>query len=214
MKHSISRVYMFLIIVSMMSVICFCGTVTASGKTVKSTVYHQVIKTGDSAYCNCDYGICKVNLKTGEVTWLLKLPKSWVGISGYGYMKIEGEYLYYENRSGSAYTTSVNRINLRSKENQVLARSSGMDSKKPYYIISYAIKDCKLYVSGYKVNWVMELNGESKEKSSARIILTHRKSNKKGYSIIQKGDLEEKGYAKWYLKKPNGERIYLAKVKN
>lgn len=244
MKHRIRRLYILLAVVSMMSFICFCYTAAAAGATVQSTVYTQVIKSGKNAYCNCAKGICKVNLKTGKVTWLLKIPKSGISLMGYNYMQKKGNYLYYECLGSTELTTTVNRINLKTKKNQVLASSSGMDAKRPYHIDSYAIKGSKLYVSGYKTiynegaeddyddyddddddddydddeelpfSWVMNLDGKSKKNTSIGARFKLKKSNKKGYSVVQKGKIYESGdSAKWYLKKPHGKRIYLGKAK-
>lgn len=230
MKHSIKRFYMLLTVVSMMSFICFCYTVAAAGATVKSTVYTQVIKSGNNAYCNCEKGICKVSLKTGKVTWLLKVPKSWITYAGYNYMQKKGNYLYYESLSSSAFTTTVNRINLKTKKIQVVAKVSN-----DMIINAYAIKGSKLYVSGTKYvydedddeddddddeeyeipfNLVMNLDGKSKKNTSIEARFMEKKSNKKGYSVVQKGNLDKVGdTAKWYLKKPNGKRVYLGKAK-
>ena len=199
--------------------ICTPVSMASTSKTIKMTTYSDVLKDGNTVYCNTFLGISKVDLTNGKVSLFVKNPDyDYLGFDG---MKIHKGYLYYFRNGTAIASTLLYRINLKSKKKQVLA-SAG--SKTFYGIDGYAIKKNKLYITGWKdkgnkeitVKRVAKLNGKSKKKTSIKVKnywKTEKKTNAAGYELLYNLEDydEDEGYGtvSWYLLTPEGDEYYL-----
>ena len=191
----------------------------ASSGTLKSTVYTGVIKNGNTVYCSTSAGIYKVKLKNQKVVKKTRLVKSYEN-NVVNTMKLKGNYLYYT----CFYPVGeyMNRVNVKTgKEEEIFGPYKGRFKKcMSVSVLSYAFKGKKLYArinygdgdeKDYKKTFVSKLNGKSPEKTSVKIKSTEKASNKKGYTIVEKGIETEDSYeTKCYLKTPKG-KFYLGK---
>ena len=195
----------------------------AASKSKKMTVYDQVIKKGNYAYCTgVGRNLYKVNLKTGKVTNLITGntgPEVHNHVS-YVYpirnvrsMKLKGKYLYYISAQTQGPGEALYRINVNTGKIKRLA-STSMGR------ITYVIKGSKIYyyidkMDGKKRCKVMKLNGKSRKKTSIVPKMKSKKSNVKGYSSIindvsKETDYEYIGDVRTYLVAP-GRTILTAK---
>lgn len=185
---------------------------SAATKTVKSTTYDQVVKSGNTAYCAGANALYKVKLtkngKVKKVTCTYKGGPAWDKKARLiRNMKKKGKYLYYVDFGGSdGSVTYLKRMNTATKKSKKIVFTDNM-----FY--GYAIKKGKLYAKYHDDDKVvkksMKLNGKSKKKTSKKIVMKTKKSNAKGYSMKYKA---KKGYIKAYLKTPKGT-YYLGKTK-
>lgn len=186
---------------------------SAASKTVSSTTYDQVVKSGNTAYCAGAYAIYKVKLsKSGKVKKVTRIVNGGTvwdsGTRMIRHMMKKGKYLYYVDYGacdGSA--TNLKRVNTETKKTKKLVFTDNV-----FY--GYAIKDKKLFAKydsdGKAIKRSMKLNGKSKKKTSKKIVMKTHKSNKKGYSMKYK---DVNGYVEAYLKTPKGT-FYLGKTKH
>ena len=148
--------------------------VAKSSKTKTITAYRQVVVNGNYAYCAAYDGLYKVNLKTE--TKKLMVPAAPDADSSVGRMKIYKGYLYYVDWSNQLYA-KLHRIKLSGKNKKFLAN-----------IVDYAISNNKIYYIAEtkyekRIKKSMKLNGKGKKKSSYKVVLKEKKSNKAGYYI-------------------------------
>ena len=173
----------------------------ASKKTLKMTVYTEVLVKGGYAYCCSVKGIYKVNLKTHSVKRLVKQPvPEFCSFSNLRYHK---GFLYFENLSDSI-GGDLYRVKLSGKSKKNLGYNMG----------DYYLKKSKLFYETYNDDpekpycIKMKLNGKNKKKvSSYKVRCREKRSNKKGYSIVMK-ELNE-DTTQYLLKLPSGKRIKL-----
>ena len=173
----------------------------ASKKTLKMTVYTDVLVKGGYAYCSSIKGLYKVNLKTHAVKRLVKQEAP--GICEFTNLKYYKGYLYYEDLT-SSIGGCLYRIKLSGKGKKDLGGNMG----------DYYLKKSKLYYETYKSNPTkpyclkMKLNGKNKKKVSKYTVSCRQKrSNKKGYSVVWK-ELSN-GKTQYLLKLPSGKKIKL-----
>ena len=201
-----------------------------SKKTLKATVYDDVLKNGNYAYCLAAYNglesrLYKVNLKTGKVT---RLTGKMLNPKG---MKYRKGYLYFASGSTDTDEGALYRIGVKSKKKKKLAQVSVMYS--PYYVLGKN----KIYYKHVKYDWdkdtfirkykQMNYDGSGKKyNKNITIKMSHKKSNATGYRLRY---VEHKGetyydedwdeyvteiYYKCYLIKPDGSKIYLCKAED
>lgn len=218
---------MLLLMVAFTCIPVASGSIEASAaiKEMKGTVYSEVIKRGNTAYCayneDGDYTILKVDLNTGKKTRLVRNAFRMKG------MKQRGSYLYY----GVGFETpqfNLYRVNVKTGKKQKLARVYSVGSGYPAYVLG---KTRIYYREAYwskKTDFVasrnrkIKLNGTDKKRLyNTRIRVSNKRANVSGYKVIYKGvnyhydsDFEDYVYDYYncYLKKPDGSQIYLAKV--
>lgn len=148
----------------------------AKSKTKTMTAYDQVIVNGGYAYCAAYDGLYKVNLKTESKKLLVPAadPEARTTV---GEMKIYKGYLYYTN--GGVVSPKLYRIKLSGKNKKFLGN-----------IVNYAISNGRIYYttrskSGKILKKSMKLDGTNKKKSSYKVKMTYKNSNKSGYHIDQ-----------------------------
>jgi len=202
-----NRNYLRTFAITLLAFIVACSfsitTVSAAGskkaKVKKSTVYDEVIKSGNTVYCACDGIIAKVNLKTGKVKVLSNTPY-WF----YTCMKKKGKYIYAISNC-DAYS-ELHRINTSKKKRKVIAGNRRLASGIECYTISKKKIYYKYYYNDdndreFTVNKVMKLNGKGKKKTKVQAKNKRKRSNAKGYYTrsvscgdICEGDLHYKAY--------------------
>ncbi len=193
------------IAVAFMPVTAFAGS-----NKVKMTAYDQVIKSGKIVYCSSQSGIYKVTLKKGKpkkVKTLFRYPNG----AKITLMKKNGKYLYFnENRNGTEMW-ALKRVGISGGKMKLYQTT-------PEGEIFYAIKKKNIYfevmearLSGeewddYMIDYVMPLSGTTKKETSKYPSMKRKKTNAKGYKIIevQKGNV-----VKTYLKVPKAKKKYL-----
>ena len=207
--HSVLVVIM---IVVLLTTVVPVSSVSAKTKTMKMTLYDQVIKKGKYAYC-CDKGlIYKVNLKTNKVKKLIKSPNYRSN------MKLYKGYIYYNDFTWGS-SIHISRVKTNGKANKYLAWQTDE--------MGYVIKGKRIYYRDIewnedtdeesRVTYSIKLNGKNRKKVKYRVKPIYKNTNKKGYKVIVKrssdfDDFDGTGYMISYLKKPNGKRIRLAKL--
>lgn len=211
-KASLCLLLAFAVITAMT---CVTDKTYAASKTKKMKVYSSVYKSGKTVYCCSTKGISKVNLKTGKV----KLLKDAVDyhFHGFSYMKKKGKYLYYFSEGSWGGDTKLYRMNVKTGKTKKII--SGYPNKRIAYIENYVISGKKIYVSGYKmgdmndlgkpVKLKMKLNGKSKKKTSVKAKMIKKRTNAKGYKVVEKEDPDKDYIVKCYLQIPSGKRYYL-----
>lgn len=200
----------------------------SNSRAISMTVYDDVIKSGNTLYCNTAAGIYKVKVRNGKVR-SKKLLVEGPGIEdSYINMKLKGKYLYFivrdvENREKLwRVKTSTGRV-------QVLTKWIYGEDMDPPGSLAYVIKGQKIYYrwnapwdakAPYKSNVVMKLNGKGKKKSGRMIYMADKKSNTRKYSVRTKLVRTKLDYnprttftvtAKCYLKTPK-KTYYLGKI--
>ena len=192
-------------IISVALIITFAvipADVHASSNVKKMTVYESVYKVKNTVYCACGAGVYRVNLKTSKVTRLIKNNSYKTG-RYYGWMKYYKGYLYYIKSNDD---TCLGLYRIKPSTKKIKALSKEME------IIGYALSGNKVYIriaddSLEKIyNRKMSLNGKNKKTTKVMPKMNIRESNSSGYELINAWNEYEN---KFYLQKPNGERIYL-----
>ena len=194
-------------IIMTLLVSCFTSMAFGASGTKKMTYYGEVIKKGNTVYCNATVGIYKVNLKTGKVKALKEYDP--VGAiqfgNGAGGMKLYKGYLYY--MEAGAIGAGLCRVKVTGKAKpQNLLRYVNFNASR------FAISKGKIYVEGIdrdsfkNVKRVMKLNGKNAKKTKYKVYNSFKPTNKKGYTI----QTVESGvkYTK-YLVTPAGKKIKL-----
>jgi Tol biopolymer transport system component len=181
--------------------------VSAASRTIKMKTYDDVIKSGNTVYCNTSDGIYKVNAKSGKAVRLVKRNPE----KSIWEMKKKGKYIYYKMTDED--TVYLYRIKITGGKAKKLYNG---DSEK--WIMSYVISGKKIYYTENRYesgndkcyNKVMKLNGKSKKKTGVIAKEICKMTNKKGWSIKEK----YKGkYIYSYLKTPN-KTILICKTKD
>ena len=202
------------------AVIAFgCAALSFADTGGKTTVYRTAYKAAKNTYCTDGYSIFRVNNSTGKVRKLT--PSAQNGCWGFTLHK---GYIYYvRGTNGTVSYLCRVKTNGRSRKKLTGAIEEMED---------FAISGSRIYYSftTYKYNpeteddemvtvtKSMKLNGTDKKKDAFEFNTKSRKSNVKGYKIIEKKSkdfepCEGKGSTVTYLKKPNGKKIKLAKYK-
>ena len=165
-----------LLLITVLILGCFTTVSFGASKKKKMTVYYQVCKVGDVAYCSSEHGLFKADLKNGKSITVYDEV-----ICEAGGMKEYKGYLYfidYGDISGDLY-----RVKISNNKVQRLASvvNEYAISKKKIYYVGYA------NIEGSKVKKrVMKLNGKGKKKSSYKVANKYKASNVKGYYIQSK----------------------------
>ena len=185
------------LIIGMAMALSICSATPAMAKTKTMTVYNEVYKTGKIVYCASGLGVHKVYLKTGKVRKLAS--GNWSSS-----MKKKGNYLYYQNNY--AMSADLSREKITNGKKKTLAENGAED----------AIAKNKIYYTKHDEQWenmykrVMSINGNNKKKTSVKAKMKYKRSNAKGYKIIQKY-VNDSGVIKFWLKTPSGKKYYLGK---
>ncbi|MBQ1407123.1 MAG: DUF5050 domain-containing protein [Eubacterium sp.] len=183
----------------------------------KTTIYSAVYKASKNTYCTDGYSIFRVNNSTGKVKKLT--PSLMDGC--WGFTMHKGYIYYIQGTNGTVSYLCRVKTNGKSRK-QLTGAIEEMED--------FAISGSRIYYSftTYKYNpkteddetvtvtKSMKLNGTDKKKDTFVFNTKHKKSNVKGYKIIEK---KSKDFAPWdgkgttttYLKKPNGKKIKLYK---
>lgn len=184
--------------------IAFMPTSAFAASKAKSTVYDQVYKTGSTVYCVGAKGIYKVKVKKGKLK-SSKLIYRYNDDEVYyedGHLfalKKKGSYIYFLNVSNGS-SVKLWRVKTSGKNKKCLAEAD-----------TYVIKGSKIYYEDFDANKkrVMKLNGKSKKKTKAKVIMVSKTSNKAGYKMVHR---IKKGHVQDFLKTPKGT-YYLGKIK-
>ena len=196
----------------------------AGSRTEKMTTYNKIVKRGNTVCVSLKDAIVAVNLKNGKTRILEnKTPTELLPGCGIKHMKIKGNYLYYIDVLGTDHwDTFFYRVNIKNGKKKRLGRD----------VLGYVIKGKKLYYLGHKIDWsnggkdikknrVMKLNGKGKKKTSVKAKMKSKSSNARGYSVVHSYSYTKNGYDaqydvtdvisyhKYYLKKPNGKKVFL-----
>lgn len=213
MKKYTKKVRLATILAVVVALIFSSMTVSyAASKTKTMTVYTEVVKKGNYAYCAARNGIHRVNLKTGARKRIVKFNKD-SPAGGPSCMKLHKGYLYYE--LDGMMTQGLYRIKLNGTGRKYLAE-----------IWDYTISKGKIYYTTYNykndkaAKRVMSLNGKNKKKSSYNVKQRYKSTNATGYRVKTELKKTEKEYFNEesceviehyteYLTTPNGEKIKL-----
>ena len=180
-----------------------------SPKVKKMHVYNRVIKAGNSIYCSNGYVLYKVNKKRGTAKTLYAYH-TWTGDYFLNQMRLKGKYLYFV--LGGENVSSLYRINVKTGKRQRLMKENG-------FLYDYVISGRKIYYrrmiwSGTEptIRRVMKCNGKSVKKTRIRAKSIRKDTNKagKGYKVIEKRSGSR--LVKYWLKYPNGKKVYLGKL--
>lgn len=189
----------------------------ASGSTKKMTVYTDVIKKGNTVYCAASSGVYKAKLKNNKVVSKKRLARAYYGVRD---MKVKSGYLYY--RCPYPVGETLYRINLKTgKDEAVFAPEKGrFKNSYSVSVLSYAFKGNKLYAkieyndskdNFHTKTFVAKLNGKASKVTSVKLSNKSKRTNKKGYKIVEKESDDGGRYiARSYLKTPKG-KYYLGK---
>ena len=199
-------------IIMTLLVSCFTSMAFGASGTKKMTYYGEVIKKGNTAYCNAKIGIYKVNLKTGKVKALKEYdPEGAVHFGqSAGCMKLYKGYLYYTDGAGIGIALNRVKVSGKSKPQDLLKHID-------FTVSAFAISKGKIYLegtymdSGKAVKRVMKLNGRNIKKSKFKITNTYKLTNKKGYKIQT---VSSGGKGTDYLVTPAGKKIKLCSYDN
>ena len=169
------------VIFALIAALILSNTVSAfaASKTKKMTVYNEVIKSDNYAYCAAGDGIYKINLVNGASQKLVNIDSyPFVGVGG---MKLYKGYLYYLTGGTGVASPSLYRI-----------KTNGKGKKKLDSADRYVIKKKKVYYTkrvgefyNKSVKRQMKLNGSKKKKSSYKVKATFKDSNAAGYYVKQ-----------------------------
>jgi hypothetical protein len=199
-----------ILVIMILAAVLILSSITTSfagDGPVTMTLYNDVVKKGNYAYCCDEWSLFKVNLKTGKVK---RLTSKNVPI---GDISVHGKYVYY-----MTYTTGtvagVRRVRNDGKYDKELCFENEL--------MGYVIIKSRIYYTYTDDNYnyvmkSMKLNGTNKKTSYYDIKNTSKRSNAKGYKVIKVKSssfdpYEGKGYETFYLKKPNGKKIKLEKI--
>lgn len=205
MKNKIIRIAS----ASAIFIMCFILNISTNVKTVhaktekmKSVVYLDVIKDGDTAYCNC-FDIYKVDLKTGEVTTLVVLEDKLETVVEN--LSLNGDWLYYYE--WTCLPGRICRVNTKTGLKEIIGEDDDVEvSGNKYSSIfyeEYAIEESKLYCNmGYlELNdndqdgilpMKMDLDGSNKEEADISIDMRIKNSNAHGYTTYVEIPVETK----------------------
>ena len=173
----------------------------AGSKKISSTTYNKVIKGSTYAYCSTGKGIYRVNTKTNKVKKIASAPSPYASPA---IMKLYKGYIYYCVGDG------VNNTMYRVKTN-------GKHKKKLGSVAEYAIKNSTIYYTYYSYDYdaekevilhkKMSLLGKNKKKTSYKVSMKTKNTNKKGYRVktVEKSG----GTCIDYLVKPNKKKVKL-----
>ena len=181
---------------------CMMVSFAATGSnTVYSTTYNEVIKGSTYAYCSTGKGLYRVNPKTNKVKRIASAPSPYASPAT---MKLYKGYIYYTAGDG------VNNTLYRVKTNGKYKRRIGS-------VADYAIKNGTIYYTYYSYDYdaekevilhkKMSLLGKNKKKTSYKVSMKTRNTNKTGYRVkeVEKPD----GTCVAYLVKPNKKKVRL-----
>ena len=177
---------------------CMPAAVFAGSGNVHSMKVYEVYKSGNTVYCATYGGIYSVNLRTKKSKRLVKSEVN----EALTCLKKKGNYIYYM-RNGMI-SNDLYRVRTNGKSKKELF--DGFNEKA---MESYAIYKNKIYITyGNGKHKVMKLNGKSQKSTSSMPKMIEKKSNKKGYKLIEKikGD-----YWYSYLKTPS-KKILICKT--
>lgn len=191
---------------------------SSQAKTVKMSVYNDVLKSGDTVYCAGYKGLYKVKLKKDKVKSVKLIVKE--PNDATCHMRKNGKYLYYV--FDCYQVVEFWGVNTSNGESESLGGGSSEDY---WYFVDgdwdYVIKDNRIYCTWDDINYdnsgneytvkrkqVMKMDGSKKKKTSVKAVMKEKKSNAKGYSLKIK---KTKKYYKDYLKTPKGT-FYLGKA--
>ena len=170
-------------------------------KTIYSTTYNEVIKGSKYAYCSTGKGLYRVNHKTNKVKRIASAASPWASPAA---MKLYKGYIYYCAGDG------VNNMLYRVKTN-------GKNKKYLGSVADYAIKNGTIYYTYYSYDYdtekevilhkKMSLLGKNKKKTSCKVSMKTKATNKKGYRVktVEKSG----GTCIDYLVKPNKKKVKL-----
>lgn len=184
----------------------------AAPKKVKMTVYDQVIKSGRTIYCAGITGVYKVKLsKKGNLKSKKRIFRT-PEMCGATAMKKKGKHIYFIMTS-SSWFSHLYRITTSGKKKIDYTEGPLGDP-----VTDYAIKGKKLYYvaedewndGGPLKKYVLKLNGKKRQSTKVRAQMKRKKTNAKGYYVIEKhkGD-----YYYNYLKTPK-RTYYLGRQKS
>ena len=170
-----------------------------------TTVYDDVLKTGNTVYCAGASGIYKAKLKKGKMKSAKRIYRSYSPMFGaYSYisaMSLNGSYLYFFEGS-EGVLKSLCRVKTDGKGKKHLA-----DTWESRY--GYAISNNRIYYDegpadedySEEVLVCMKLNGSEQHSTDIIPKMTQKKTSAKGYSV----KIKRAGkYYKDYLKTPKG----------
>jgi len=199
-------VLLVFIIAALVTTLVPVSFASAKTKTKKMKVYDQVIKKGKYVYCSDNYSIYKVNLKTNKVKRLTKPSSAFT-------MKLHGQFIYYQKMTWGM-SNYLCRVKTSGKSNKVLVSK---DDSLDYVISGKRIYYNTLDDDDKRRVYSIKLNGKNKKRANCKVKRIDKKTNKKGYKVINKessdfDDFDGTGYVVSYLKKPNGKKVKLAKI--
>ncbi|MBQ9015655.1 MAG: hypothetical protein IJ109_05980 [Firmicutes bacterium] len=193
MKRKRTRVAAFLVALAVM--VSFMPAPAFAG--MKSmTAYYQIYKHGKAVYCCAEAGLFKVTVtKAGKVKKIKRLEKGFMS-----WEKKKGKYLYYM-KIGKTGAGTLKRVKMSGGKiktligwkEELIAVISG---NKIYY--AYFMPGRDRYAKK-----VMKLNGKSKKKTRHKPLEKNKRSNAKGYRIINNWS-GDGNTIKSYLKTPKG----------
>lgn len=210
-RKFLSVVIMMALIITMFTPMSF-----AASKAKKTTVYKNVVKSGNTAFCSTLSGdLYRIDLKTRKA---VKIKQKYYYAHD---LKVHKGYVYYiasrEDINSDSWDGYICRVNIKTGKVKKLAGISDCKS------LRYAISKSKIYyvykkdISSKKTRTykkVMKLNGKSKKKSRYNVKVTRKPSNAAGYShYIDYSEADYLGYGlvRTYLKTPAG-KIFLVEM--
>ena len=205
------------------------GEANAAGRTKKMTVYDEVLKSGNYAYCvtdgPLDSGLYRVDLRTSEVKCLMKYAYGEGGSTGS--MSLKKGYLYYT--ISDDMFRGLYRVKTTGGAKKRIGKLSGSNK--------YAISGSTIYYTAFHRNVFspgvmkkMKLSGKNKRNAKGcKVKMTRKKTNNNGYKIVKV--MAEKTYDydalepdselvavdiiyNCYLQKPDGSTVFLGTLKD
>lgn len=192
------RIAMVFFIAAMIVTMCVPMSFASSGY-VKSTMYLDIYKDGNNAYCGGSFGVSKINLKTGKFTRIIKYESSPTNV---GCFSKKGKWIYFIDH----FRCKLYRYNKHTGKKQVVYDGD---------LTNYAIRGKKVYVATgdpalEEVNYyVMSLNGKGLKSTKTKVKSKYKTSNVKGYKIVETNNWSAEK-VKYYLKTPKGKKYYIA----
>ena len=165
-----------LLLIAVFIVGSFTTVVFGASKKKKMTVYDQVCKVGNTAYCCTGQGLYKYDLNNGSKVLLHQVNAR--EVEAVSRMKVYKGYLYFfEDGEEEAHLYRVRMSNNKVKRLVSCIHEYAISKKKIYYVRAYSEKPEKR---------VMKLNGKGKKKSHYNVVNKCKASNAKGYYIHTK----------------------------
>ena len=217
-RRSLARFALVLSMVLVLVIGCLTTSYAASApKTIKSKVYSEVYKKGNTVYCSDGYSIYKVNTKTNSVKRLLK-PK----VANCNEFIVHGRYIYFTHGTLGVDSRLCRVRKFDGKYYKKMTKymeimGFGIKGSKLYYTYGTYVETADGEEKTIKHTKRMTLLGKKKKTVRTVVKTKFKKTNAKGYKIIEKQskDFEwmdtQAGYTTTYLRKPNGTKIKLGK---